>query len=442
MDKLKITMVGGGSYNWSPTLLCDLMHEETLTGSEIILYDINLQAASEMKAAADRIAKDNNKKFTFIATDNEETAYTDADFVIITISTGGLETMAYDIAIPEEYGIIQNIGDSVGPGGWNRTLRNIPVFTGIAQSIEKYSPRAIVLNYSNPMAALTGIFHQVSNLRALGLCHGPIGTIYYLAHLFDTNVRNMSTRIGGINHLFWIVDFTINGKDGYELLEEKLHGERLVRYDKSHMAPDGIMERDHEVLSEIYANYGYLTYSADEHTTEFFPCYLHDEKTLATFKISRKSMAWREQKLADNRQRVLDMAAGKIPMSEQSAEIAINIIKAVATNTPLTDVVNLPNIGQIDNLPRGAVVETFGTIDGCGFAPVAIGSLPKTLQQACMPHCEIQLMTTEAALTGNKKLALDALLMDPLSQHLTPSKIKEMGKELMAATAEHLPQFK
>jgi len=153
-------------------------------------------------------------------------------------------------------------------------------------------------------------------------------------------------------------------------------------------------------------------------------------------------MAWREQKLADNRQRVLDMAAGKIPMSEQSAEIAINIIKAVATNTPLTDVVNLPNVGQIDNLPRGAVVETFGTIDGCGFAPVAIGNLPKTLQQVCTPHCEIQLMTTEAALTGNRKLALDALLMDPLSQHLTPSKIKEMGRDLMAATAEYLPQFK
>lgn len=442
MPEIKITIVGGGSYNWSPILLCDLMHEEELAGSEVILYDINLQAASEIKAAMDRIAKDNGKDFTFTATDKEDVAYTDADFILVTISTGGLKMMSHDVEIPEKYGIYQAVGDSVGPGGWSRTLRNVPVFAKMAKSIEKYSPHAVVLNYSNPMAALTGVFSAVSNLRTLGLCHGPIGTMHYLAALFDTDVKNISARFGGLNHLFWIVDFAVNGKDGYELLEKKLHGERLVRYDKTHMAPDGVMERDHEVLSEIYANYGYLTYSADEHTTEFFPCYLHDEKVIKTFRVNRKSMVSREQKLNEARQKVLEMAAGKVPMSERSCEIAVNIIKAVATSTPFTDVVNLPNVGQIDNLPRGAVVETYGVIDGCGFAPVGIGALPKTLQQICMPHCEIQLMALEAALTGNRKLALEALLMDPLSQHLTPSRIREMGKELMSATAEYLPQFK
>lgn len=442
MISQRITCVGGGSYTWTPKLLCDLMYEDELSGSEIILYDINLQAAQELKAAADRIAKDNGKKFKFIATDNEKTAYKNTDFVIVTISTGGLETMAPDVEIPEKYGIFQCVGDSVGPGGWSRTLRNVPVFAKMAEKIEKLSPNAVVLNYSNPMAALTGVFSAVSNLRTVGLCHGPIGTMSYLAKLFGVDASKISVRFGGLNHLFWIVDFAINGRNGYELLREKLNGASLLKYDKSCKDPDGIMEFDHEVLNEIYMNYGYLTYSADNHTAEFFTPYLHDLETVKRYKLHRKSMAERNANYLKARQKVLDMAAGKVPMSERSCEIAVNIIKAIVTNTPFTDVVNLPNIGQIDNLPRGAVIETLGVIDACGFAPVTIGPLPPILQQICMPHCQIQLMTLDAALTGNRKLALEALLLDPLSQNLVPSKLKKLGEELIDANKAWLPRFK
>jgi alpha-galactosidase len=117
MPEIKITIVGGGSYNWSPILLCDLMHEEELAGSEGFLYDINLQAASEIKASMDRIAKDNGKDFTFTATDKEDVAYTDADFILVTISTGGLKMMSRDVEIPEKFGICQAVGDPLGSGG-------------------------------------------------------------------------------------------------------------------------------------------------------------------------------------------------------------------------------------------------------------------------------------------------------------------------------------
>ncbi|MEI6425081.1 MAG: alpha-glucosidase/alpha-galactosidase, partial [Lentisphaerota bacterium] len=138
--KAKIVMVGGGSYSWSPRLLCDLVQAPELEGSEVVLLDLNLKAAEETKAAIDRICIDNHRNFHFTATSNEDKAFKGADFVLITISTGGLDMMRHDLEIPDRYGIYQTVGDSVGPGGWSRLLRNVPVFEKMARKIEKLAP--------------------------------------------------------------------------------------------------------------------------------------------------------------------------------------------------------------------------------------------------------------------------------------------------------------
>jgi alpha-galactosidase len=160
------------------------------------------------------------------------------------------------------------------------------------------------------------------------------------------------------------------------------------------------------------------------------------------FKIKRKPVENRRAGLKKARQRTLDMASGKVKMLPRSRETAIDMMKALAGNTPFIDVVNLPNIGQIDNLPRGAVVETPGLVDGAGFAPISIGPMPEILRGITSIHCHIQNMTLEAALTGNRKLALESLMLDPLCAKLAPSQIRKMGLELMEATGDYLPQFK
>lgn len=439
---MKIAMIGGGSYTWSPKLICDLLQEECLEGSEVVIEDINRTAAEDIKALAERLAKDNHKNFHFSATNREEEAFCGADVILITISTGALETMRPDVELPEKYGIYQAVGDTVGPGGWSRTLRNVPVFAAWAKKIEQLCPRAFVLNYSNPMAALTGVFQAVApSVRAMGLCHGPVGTKYYLAKLFGVAMERISMKVGGINHFFWITDFTVDGQNGYALLKKKLNDGELIKYDKSCKDPDGIMETDHMVLSEIYRHFGYLTYSADNHTAEFLPGYLLGEENAADYKIVRKSMAFREKNLKEAVQRTHDMIAGRIPVYERSCEVAVEVMKALRLGTTHTDIVNLPNIGQIDNLPRGAVVETFGTISSCGFSPVAIGTLPDVLQGMTEPHCRVQMMTLQAALTGDRKLAFEALMLDPLCRHLTLAQIRKMGEELMTANQNYLPQF-
>lgn len=442
MTNTKITIVGGGSYTWGPRLLCDLVQTAEFENSDVMLLDINLKAAEEMKAAIDRVCKDNNKKFRFIATSNEEEAFKDADFVIITISTGGLDMMKHDLEIPDKYGIYQTVGDSVGPGGWSRLLRNVPVFVDMTQKIEKLSPNAVILNYTNPMAGLTGAICETTGLRTVGLCHGMFGTRYYIAKILNIDVKDMAIRYGGVNHFFWIWDFSVKGKDGYELLEKKLGSDSLVKYDKASNDPVGFSDKNHLLFAEMYENYGYLNYVADRHTCEYFPTYLTDKKMLERFKLERTLVGTRKEKYAHARQVTLDLADGKEKIMPPSSETAIDIMKAMLTNIPFVDVVNLPNTGQIENLPRRAVVETLGLVDSNGFAPLTMGKMPEIVRGVTEVHCHTQLMTLEAAMTGNKKLAFEALMLDPLCARLTPSKVRQMGQELLDATKEYLPQFK
>lgn len=440
-NNIKITMVGGGSYNWCPRLICDLIQEPELENSDVFLLDINLKAAQEVKAAADRLCKDNNKNFRFIATCNEEEAFKNTDFVIITISTGGLAMMKHDLDIPDKYGIYQTVGDSVGPGGWSRLLRNVPVFVDMMQKIEKLSPNAVILNYTNPMAGLTGAICEITDLKTVGLCHGMFGTRYYIARILGVNKEDMAIRYGGVNHFFWIWDFSVNGKDGFKLLEEKLDGGSLVKYDKASNDPVGFSDKSHLLFAEMYENYRCLNYVADRHTCEYFPAYLTDKSMMKKFKLERTTIKEREEKYDKARQFALDLAEGKEKLMPASCETAVDIMKSIVTNTPFVDVVNLPNTGQIENLPHNAVVETLGLVDGNGFVPLAMGKMPEIVRGVTEIHCHTQMMTLEAALKGDKKLAMEALMLDPLCAKLAPSDVRKMGNELIEATKEYLPQF-
>jgi alpha-galactosidase len=433
-------MVGGGSYNWCPRLLSDLIQTDELIGSEIVLLDPNLKAAREIQEAMTHLAKTLGRNFKFIPTSDENMAFRNADFVVITISTGGLDMMKHDLKIPERYGIWQTVGDSVGPGGWSRLLRNVPVFEKMARKIEKLSPRAVVLNYTNPMAGLTGAIAQTTSLRTVGLCHGLFSTYGLIKRLLQVEEKDISVRFGGINHFFWLLNFKVKGEDGYPLLLKKLKGVSLN--EALDRAPrDTPRIHDFDLCEELLKQYGMLTYNEDRHTCEYFPAYLTDKAILKRFKLVRTTVEERKLMLEKNRGYTLKLASGEKEIPPRSRETAMDIMKAFVTNTPFVDVVNLPNVGQIDNLPRGAVVETLGLVDSSGFAPIGIGSMPEPLRSLLESHCQVQKMTLEAALTGDKELALKALMLDPLCSKLPPSDIRKMGEELLSATREWLPQF-
>lgn len=442
--KVKIVMVGGGSVNWSPRLINDLLLTPGLQNAEYVILDIDPEAGDKMVQLGRKLVNERGLEADFYYTSNPEDAYKGADFVIITISTGGLEAMEYDLKIPEDYGIYQTVGDTVGPGGWARGLRNIPVFAQIARDIEKYSNNAIVLNYTNPMSVLTKVFYMVSGLKTVGLCHGLFEVYNVLMRIFNLKSEDeIKVCFGGINHFFWIVDMSINGEDGYKALRRKMNGRPFAELVNEVYADGAGFNSDKWVSSELLDFYGCLPYVGDRHICEFLPFYLTSgTQKLEKYKLKRSSIEEGREYKKQGMDKLNALLAGKEKLHEKrSRETAADIISSFVNKKEIIDVVNLPNTGQIANLPRGSVVETLGVVNSAGFNPVCIGNLPEQILNLVMPHVLNQDMIVEAGLEGDLDKAFHALYNDPLCSNITLPEIKEMGMKLLKANEKYLPQF-
>lgn len=442
--KPKIVFIGGGSVTFSPKLLNDFILTPGLENAHYELLDINPLLGETMVRYGSMLRKLRGASCTFNYTGDQKGALKDADIVLITISTGGLEAMRHDLSIPEEYGIFHTVGDTVGPGGWSRALRNIGVFKGISEDIQKYCPTAAVLNYTNPLSVLTNVLYKTGCKRTVGLCHGVFEVCDTLVDLFELKGReDIQANFAGVNHFFWILDFTLRGENGYELLEKKLNGRSLFEVldelyrGKSRTGSYG------PVFSELYNKYGYLTYSEDRHTVEFFPDYITgDERKLKKYNIIRTSIEERMKWMSEKTQQLHNYIDGTEKVSAKfSGEAAAQIAGAVINGKIIVDVTNQPNIGQVSNLPKGTIVETPGVVNNLGFRPLCAGELPGPLLDLVMPHAVNQNLTAEAGLQGDKEMALEALYNDPLCKHLKRSEVRKMGIRLLEANRQWMQQF-
>ena len=442
--KARITIIGGGSVAWCPTIIRDIMQAGGFKAWDFRLLDIDPAAGRRIARLGDKMAAQWNLSASFLATDDQQKALKGADFVIITISTGGFTTMGYDLRIPEKFGIYQTVGDTVGPGGWSRAMRNIPVFVDLTKKIRRYAPQAFIINYTNPMTTLTKTICLHTDQPVVGLCHGLFEVYAALEHLFGiNNEKDIRLKIGGVNHFFWMLDMRIRGKDGYAMLRRRLRGRSLASLTGLDDGLPGVFHSGRKVAAELFERYGYLPYFADRHTCEFFSRYIAGNKSrLKQYGLLRSSIADREKLRATQLKLVLDWINGRKEISAvRSRETAADIILAGATDYEFVDVVNLPNQGQIQNLPAGAVVETLGVINSLGFRPLVAGALPESILQLVMPHVLNQEMIVQAGLKGDWDVAMQALANDPACSHLSWKEVEKMGTALLRANRRYLPQF-
>jgi alpha-galactosidase len=448
--KIKITVVGGGSQHWAPTIIRDIVFKPGMEKVRInlCLLDVHLPRARAIQVLFNaRFREWNIRRVNIGVTSDVGKAFDGADFIIITVSTGRLKTMQHDLAIPEQYGIYQTVGDTVGPGGWSRALRNIPVFLDFTRQIRKRAPRAFVLNYTNPMGALTKVLaDELGRQRVVGLCHGIFSCLHLLRKIFNLKTeRDIQLRFGGLNHFFWILDMQIKGEDGYQLLRKKMKGRSFAALVKDTYKDSMGFHSGHLLASELFEQYGFLTYVEDRHTCEFFNCYITSKKQMERFKLVRTTIAQREAGYRHAAERIRLWTLGKKADTSlapvPSRETAADIIHAITCNQGFKDVVNTVNVGQISNLPLGAVVETMGYVDAGGITPLTIGPLPGPIQSLLWPHANVQIKTVQAGISGNLEEALLALAADPVCAHLTISDVKKMGMKLLNANRRYLPQF-
>ncbi|HUG14812.1 MAG TPA: hypothetical protein VMM78_07295 [Thermomicrobiales bacterium] len=436
--RTRIVIIGGGSYNWTPILLQDLALTPGVAG-EVVLHDIAPEPLEEMRRLGGRIIEAAGADLAIDATTDRAAALSDADFVIVTINVGGLGAMRNDLDIPAKYGVFQSVGDTVGPGGLARALRNIPVMVEIARDMERLCPDAWMLNVSNPMATITRAVTKTSSIRAVGLCHEIDNVRQTLLTMFEAAEDELELVVAGTNHLPWLLDLRVRGEDGFAMLREHTRAGKPIPLKPGYTGPREPFQDHWQLKLALFDVFGALPAAGDRHLAEFLPYFLSEQaRRGADFGVQLTTI---EQRMAigqDARARYAAWLDGTHqPTLARSHEAVAPIIAALTHGRSVKTVVNLPNHGQIDNLPRDAVVETLGAVGPTGAHGIAVGPLPSGVLNTVHPHVVNQEMIVEAALTGDRQLALQALLNDPLVRDFRSA--AGMLDELLAAHAAFIP---
>jgi alpha-galactosidase len=449
----KICLIGAGSLEWAHVILTDLMcvFEDRL---EIRLHDLNLKRARLVARWAKKANEKHKRQDVFRVVSDRRKALAGADGAIISIATGGYEAMAADLEIPEKYGIYATVGDTSGPGGWARALRNIPTFEAFAKDFAEICPTAFIVNLTNPMAALTAAIQLNCPNPCVGLCHAYFETRDLIQRIFGLpGPEKIAFTFAGMNHFTWVIDLRIGREDGYEKLRKKLQGKPLWSI-LSKRPDDGLnMPWNLRLCADLYDTHGYLTLPGDRHTCEFLSYLLSGKTTpdkkpergltaenLERYDIERTVIADRQKSVEPRLQRYKDWISGKQEFSmERSRETAADMIRAYLRNEPFTGPVNVLNKGQIPGLPEDACVETLGTVDGVGVHPFVVDGIPEFMLETMRPHANCQKWITEGVLEANWEKLLQALYHDPCCASLRPDQIRQMAKELLKANAEFLP---
>lgn len=449
---VKVAIIGGGALGWTPTIVTDLATNEDL-GGQIVLFDIDPAPLSIMKRYCRAVVehRDAGGRFRLSATQDRRRALRGADFVVITISVGGLAMMAHDLRIPWTYGIMQSVGDTVGPGGLLRGLRNVPVFERIAEDILRYCPDAWTINYTNPMTVLTRTLTRCG-IKAIGCCHEVFGAKELMAALANRTLgrrdlarNDVDAVVTGINHCTVITRATVAGHDAIEMIRQHMKEPGVVRrYGPGEMfKATGLFAR-HQVKLELLRRYGAFGAAGDRHLVEFFPGYL----TPKTYEGNRwgvevttieHRIEGKERDLKERRAQVRDLKSLAGQPLKRSGEEAGDMMACLIGKRTMRTNVNRPNVGQISNLPADVVVETNAVLTYDRIDPICSGPIPEGLLPWYMRHVTNQEMTIDAALAGDRDMALRVLFNDPLvADHDDAGR---MLREMLRAEADYLPAF-
>ena len=447
---MQITIIGGGSYQWSPELLADLLGTASLHGCHIVLEDVDPRPLEKMVPLAQKVNDALEAGATITSTTDQKAALEGADFVIVTISTGGFESMAADLEIPARYGIRQSVGDTVGPGGINRSLRNIPVLVGVAEDMATVCPDAWLLNITNPMTCLTRSICRQTSIKAVGLCHEVGNWSMDLAIALGKPAEAVRPTVAGVNHLPVVTALDVEGEDGFAIFRDMVDeagGLAALAPGPDRPEADTFSRLDfvqrHALKLTMLDMWGALPAAGDRHIAEFVPWVLTEESHWGSrFNIELTSIATRQ---AHQDGYIADVDAwldgSKTLQTWASGELPALVIDSLLTGEARQLPVNIPNAGQVPDAPSGAVVESICVIDADGIRGRDVAPLPSPYAELVRRHVAVQEMTVSAALDGDRALAESAFFLDPLAGRGDLQETEDMVGELLSATATWLPQF-
>jgi len=433
MNKCKLVLIGAGSASFTIRLVADMLQSTTVDEWEIGLVDINPQALAVGEGVVKRLIQDRGASAKCEACVERSELLPGADVVVSSIHVGGRDAWRKDFRIPEKYGVVQPIGDTVMAGGISRALRQIPAMLDIAADVHRLCPAALLFNYANPMSAICRAINRAGEHPVVGLCHGIQGTVAYLCSLIDVPANEVTALYMGVNHMAWVTHLTRNGESLWPAIEAQV--EKLGD------------QCDNPWSWDLYRTFGAFPSDRDAHVIEFYPEYFPERDYYGK--------RWGEQVLyapdfmvdstREEYQKMAAIAAGEAPLDASQfgrrrgvMEALVPIIDSIRADACVIQPMNVPNTA-VPGIPKGFVIETPTVASAAGCLPLSLPPMsPGILGTVCEHLYGIEI-TVEAALTGDRDLVVQSLLYD---RCVTSRPAAEaLADELLAAHREHLPQF-
>jgi alpha-galactosidase len=456
----KIAFIGAGSTVFAKNLLGDILGFPELAGSTISLHDIDEERLRTTETVAHKIATLLDAHPAIEATTDRRAALDGADYAISMFQVAGYQPgTVIDFEIPKKYGLRQTIGDTLGIGGIMRALRTIPVLLDMCRDMEELCPAVTFLNYVNPMAMNCWAISRASKIRVVGLCHSVQGTARQLAQNIGVPLGEINYLAAGINHLAFFLKFERDGEDLYPLIRQVVEEGRVPDWDR--------------VRYEMLTRLGYFVTESSEHFAEYVPWFIKRDRPdlIERFNIPLDEYIYRCQaqikawEFLQDRLEDLDAPSDKslrevlstvpvMPLIAEhivhafenrdrvtpSGEYAPLIIHSVETGEPRVVYGNVPNRGLIDNLPQDCIVEVPCAVDRNGVQPTRVGSLPPHLAALIQTNVNVQALTVEAALTGQREHIYHAAMLDPhTAAELALDQIWNLVDDLIEAHGDWLP---
>ena len=431
----KITFMGAGSTVFTKNVLGDCLMTPALADSRIALYDIDPVRLADSQAMLENINRNAGGKARIEAFGKADRrkALAGADYVVNAIQVGGYEPCTVtDFEIPKKYGLRQTIADTLGIGGIFRALRTIPVVMDFARDMEAVCPDTLFINYTNPMAMITGAVLKGSAIKAVGLCHSVQVCAEWLMKGVGMDYDEMvQWKIAGINHQGWLLEISRDGVDLYPEIKKRSLAGKVPNEDR--------------VRHELMHRFGYYLTESSEHSSEYMPYFIKAgyPELIEKFNIPLDEYPRRcVNQIKGWEAMRKDLVGNKTLKHARTHEYASWIMEAMETNRPYKIGGNVANDALITNLPREACVEVPCLVDASGITPCHVGDLPPQCAAMNRTNINVQLLAVEAALTGKREHIYHAAFLDPhTAAELPIDRIVSLCDELIEAHGDWLPKF-
>jgi alpha-galactosidase len=447
---IKVAILGAGSTVFARQLMADLLCTPGLERGTFALVDVDAGRLELAHGIGQRLVERSGRDWTVEATTDRLQALPNCDYVINTIEVAGLRNVRPDYEIPLKYGVDQCIGDTIGPGGIFKMLRTGPTWLEILRDVERLCPQAVVMNYTNPMSALTLLALRATRLQVVGLCHSVQGTSRQLATYLDVPYEELRFRCAGINHLAWFTELSHQGEDLYPRLRQAARDPEIYDADP--------------VRFEMMLHFGAFVTESSGHFSEYVPYFRKRPDLLERYTrpgyrgesgfYANNWPRWR----AEAETTVRAQLDGHIEIVlQRSDEYASYIVEAIETGAPVVVHGNVLNAnrpsadrqsadrqhaGLVDNLPADGCVEVPVLVDATGLNPIPFGPLPPQLAALNAAHMYVHELMVRAVLERDRGLARQALILDPLTAAVcSPDEIRAMFEEMWEAERPDLGPF-